>query len=91
MPPTFTQQQISLSGLTTAEVATLKTAQLTDRVVATFQQNGTSGNLQDLDTSQFNGSLTFRPVDPLNPVHRGEVLTLVDTVTTNPFTGWAPS
>jgi hypothetical protein len=91
MAVTFNQMQIAITGLSDAEIGTLKTALLPDRVVATYQQTGSSGNLADLDPAQFNGIVTLRPVDVLNPVHRGEVLTLVDTVTGTPFTGWAPS
>lgn len=80
--------QIVLTGLTDSLIATLQGSLNPVTTIATYQATGASGNLADLVTTEFVGTVTLRPVDATSANHRGAVLSLVEEVISGAFTGW---
>lgn len=87
----FSQFQIVLTDLVDNDITTLKNSINPSAVVGTYQSVGQSGNLADLSIVQFNGTVTLRPVDPTNAVHRGETLSMGAAVVATPYDGWEPT
>lgn len=88
MAASITGLSVTLSTLTDTEIATLKTEMPPNGVFATYIQNSGQGNLEDLNQSNFSGTITFRPAAPNNAEDCGKVFTLIANVVTDPLMGW---
>lgn len=91
MAATISAFSVSLTGLTDAEIVTLKAAIPPNGVFATFVQNSSQGNLSDLTQTDFNGTITIRPAAPNNNENCGGVMDMVESVVPNPLMGWEQS